>query len=258
MTTPTPETPAPVPPEGARVPVFLRSRIKQPIVTYVLLGLTILIYGLQFLSQTFLNGRDWPFLLGGKINEFILVGQVWRLFTPMLLHGGIVHLAFNMYALFSIGRSLEGFYGHWRFLALYIAAGYSGNALSFLLTDNPSIGASTAIFGLVAAEAVLILRNKRLFGNRAQSILLNLGLIIAINLSLGFSANSGIDNWGHLGGLAGGFAFAWAAGPHFTIKPNAEGTLELVDQVTRDQLVWGFMLSAGLFTAVVIGKFLTG
>lgn len=258
MTVPNSETTPPAPPVEGRVPVFLRTKVKRPMVTYVILGVTILIYGLQYLSQSLLNGVDLPFVLGGKINDLILRGQVWRLITPVLLHGGILHLAFNMYALFSIGRALEQFYGHWRFLVLYLVAGYTGNVLSFLFSANPSLGASTAIFGLAAAEGVLIIKNRKLFGSRAQSMLINLGLVLAINLSLGFRANSGIDYWGHIGGLIGGAVFAWVAGPVFAIKANAENGLELADTVDRDQLRWAVLLSAGLFTAAVIGKFIVG
>lgn len=258
MTVPNPETPPSAPPAERLVPVLLRTKVKRPMVTYVILGVTILMYGLQYLSQSLLNGVDLPYVLGGKINDLILRGQVWRLITPVLLHGGILHLAFNMYALYSIGRSLELFYGHWRYSALYLATAYTGNVLSFIFSANPSLGASTAIFGLFAAQGVLIFKNRRLFGSRAQSMLINLGLVLAINLSLGFSPNSGIDYWGHIGGLIGGVVFAWVAGPVFAVKANAENGLELVDSVGRDQLRWAVLLSAGLFTAAVIGKFIVG
>ncbi|MBA3075566.1 MAG: rhomboid family intramembrane serine protease [Anaerolineae bacterium] len=256
MTLPNSETPPPVQPGEGRVPVFLRTKAKKPLVTYIILGVTILMFALQYLSQTFLSGMDLPFVLGGKINEMILRGQIWRLLTPMLLHGGLLHLAFNMYALFIIGRGLEHFYGHWRYLVLYLIAGYTGNVLSFLFSANPSLGASTAIFGLAAAQGVLILKNRKLFGNKSQSMLINLGLVLAINLSLGFSANSGIDYWGHIGGLVGGAIFAWVAGPKFMVKANNENGIELVDMIGRDELRWAVMLSAGLFTAGVIGKFI--
>ncbi len=222
-------------------------------VTYVILAVTIAMYAVQFLMQTFM-GYDFPTLLGAKINEFILRGEVWRLITPVLLHANLIHLAFNMYALFSIGSGLERFYGHKRFLWLYLIGAYTGNVLSFFLSDNPSLGASTAIFGLAAAEGVLILRNKRLYGNRARSMLINLGLVLAVNLSFGFTPGSNIDNWGHLGGLIGGMAFAWAAGPIFKFQPDPNGGFELVDSSTPHQTWWGFLLSAGLFTAIVIGK----
>lgn len=258
MTVPESETPPPVQPVEGRVPVFLRTKAQKPMVTYLILAVTILMFALQYLSQTFLGGVDWPFVLGGKINEFILRGQIWRLITPVLLHGSILHLIFNMYALFIIGRGLEQFYGHWRYLALYLVAGYTGNVLSFIFSANPSLGASTAIFGLAAAQGVLIFKNRKLFGNRSQSMLINLGLVLAINLSLGFSANSGIDYWGHIGGLVGGAVFAWVAGPRFMVKANNENGIELVDMVGREELRWAVLLSAGLFTAAVIGKFIVG
>jgi rhomboid protease GluP len=258
MTVSNSETPPPAQPVAGQVPVFLRTKAKTPMVTYVILGVTILIYGLQYLSQTMLNGVDLPYALGGKINDLILRGQVWRLITPVLLHGNILHLAFNMYALYVIGRGLEQFYGHWRYLGLYLVAAYTGNVLSFLLSANPSLGASTAIFGLAAAQGVLIFKNRKLFGRKAQSMLINLGLVLAINLSLGLSPNSGIDYWGHIGGLIGGVIFAWVAGPFFAIKTNPENGLELIDSVGADQLRWAVMLSAGLFTAAVIGKFIVG
>jgi len=133
MNTPNPQPPLPGQPGEVRVPVVLRTNVKRPVVTYTLLAVTILMYGVQYLSQMLSSGGyDWPFLLGGKINEFILQGQVWRLITPVLLHANIIHLGFNMYALFSIGSSLERFYGHKRFLWLYLIAGYGRQRLVVL------------------------------------------------------------------------------------------------------------------------------
>jgi rhomboid protease GluP len=89
---------------------------------------------------------------------------LWRLFTPLLLHGSIAHIGFNMYALFIIGPGLERYYGHLRFLVLYLLAGFAGNVFSFLFTPALSVGASTAIFGLVAAQGVFLYRHRQLFG----------------------------------------------------------------------------------------------
>jgi len=242
------------PPPG--VPVAVKLPAKKPMVTYVLIGVTVLVYLLQGLSTSLSpNGYDWPFMLGGKINELILQGQVWRLVTPALLHGSLLHIAFNMYALFSLGSSLERYYGHGRFLLLYVIGAFCGNSLSFLLSPNPSLGASTAVFGLVAAEGVFIYRNRKLFGARARTMLTNLVLIVIVNLMIGLQP--GIDNWGHLGGLAGGAAFAWMAGPLLKVQQTYTG-YELTDSRTNNNLLWGILLSGGLFTAIVIGRFITG
>lgn len=218
--------------------------------------MTVLVYALQWLSQTLTpGGYDLPELLGAKVNSLILQGEVWRLITPVLLHGSLLHIAFNMYALFAVGPSLERHYGHWRYLVLYLIGGFAGNTLSFLLSSNPSVGASTAIFGLVAAETVFILMNRALFGSRARSILINLVVIIVVNLAIGMSP--GIDNWGHLGGLLGGAIFAWMGGPLLKVQTTING-YELVDVRTKRDVTWAAMLSAGLFLAAVIGRMLAG
>ena len=121
-------------PNQARIPVKLHAAADKPVVTYTILALTIVVFGLQYLSRTLsANQYDWPYLLGAKVNDLILAGQVWRLITPILLHASILHIGFNMYALFVIGPQLERFYGHKRFLLLYLITGFTGNVLSFVL-----------------------------------------------------------------------------------------------------------------------------
>ncbi len=236
------------------VPVLFKISKEKPWVVYTILVVTALMYGLQMLSGYFSAGNyDWPKLLGAKINDLILAGQLWRLITPVLLHASLIHIAFNMYALLVLGPEMERFYGHKRFLLLYLVGAYTGNVLSFLLSSSASIGASTAIFGLVAAQVVFIYRNKLLFGKRTGPMLMNMGMVVAFNLVLGM--RPGIDNWGHLGGLIGGLLFAWFGGPRFKIQPGESG-LELKDIHSKHDVLWGFLWSAGLFTAIVIGKFL--
>jgi rhomboid protease GluP len=203
----------PVRADVVRVPLRLPS--STPLVTYTLLGVTILVYVLQMVSVAVLGG-DYPAALGMKINAAIVAGEYWRLLTPMLLHGSITHILFNMYALYSFGRGLERIYGHSRFLLLYLLGALGGNVASFLLSSSNSLGASTAVFGLVAAEGVSIYLNRRILGSQARGILTNIGFVIVINLMLGFSS-SGIDNWGHLGGLVAGGVFALLAGPLFAV-----------------------------------------
>ena len=237
------------------VPVMFRMSKDKPWVTYTIMGVTIFFYLLQVISQNFITGHiDFPELLGAKVNQWILAGEVWRLITPVLLHGSLLHIGFNMYALFALGPGLEKYYGHSRFFLLYLIGGYAGNVLSFLFSPAASIGASTAIFGLVAAESIFIYRNRMLFGDRARSMLINMGFVVMVNLTFGI-VQSGIDNWGHLGGLIGGGLFAWFAGPVYKIQPGVTG-LELKDVHGKNENLWGILWSAGLFTAIVIGKFL--
>lgn len=222
-----------VPPSPQRRAV-VRPLAPKPIVTYIILGVTIAMYLLQ-MGVKALTGVELVEFYGMKINEFIIQGQLWRLITPVLLHGSILHILFNMYALYAIGRGLEQQFGHMRYLALYLVTAFTGNVLSFLVTPNPSLGASTAIFGIVAAEGVFIYQNRELFGGNARAMLSNTFLIVFLNLAMGASS-SGIDNWGHLGGLLGGLAFTWFAGPLLKVNPSAYG-YQLSDERGTNRVV---------------------
>jgi rhomboid protease GluP len=184
----------------------------RPYVTYSLLGICVAVFLLQLATQS-IYGADIPAVLGAKVNDLILQGQVWRFITPTFLHGSIFHIAFNMYALFYLGTTLERFYRHERFLLLFLLSGFAGNVFSFLFSPHPSLGASTAIFGLLGAEGVLLYQNRELFGNYARRALSQVIMIAVVNLIIGMSP--GIDNWGHIGGLIGGTLFAWFGGPLF-------------------------------------------
>jgi rhomboid protease GluP len=260
--------------------VSLRSFMPRPQVTYAILAVTILVYLLQMLSaQDFMSDLLQPLLLmvfspsvenalrerglyeglmvlirgavsdlivlmGGKINPLIMIGQVWRLFTPALLHASIPHILFNMYALYAFGTFLEPVYGRLRFLMLYVLAAFGGNVLSFLLTQNVSVGASPAVFGLVGAQGVFVFQNRELFGDRARGMISNILMIVVINLFLGLSP--GIDNWGHLGGLLAGLAFAWFAGPRLVVAGFGQDFY--LDDERSTQAVWTAALL--LFLAV--------
>lgn len=215
------------PSDGVRI----STNAVKPIVTYVLLGVTVLVFIAQLIIEK-LTGYDLLFYFFGKIRELILVGQIWRLVTPVFLHSSLWHIGFNMYALYVLGTRLEGIYGHWRFLALYLLAGFGGNVLSFVMTPAPSLGSSTAIFGLLAAEVVFIVQNKQFFGEQTRSMLMNLGMILVVNLVIGLNPSMNIDNFGHVGGLLAGVIFASLAGPKWKLV-RAETDLRLVD--TREK-----------------------
>lgn len=244
MSNPPVEPPTETP--GA-VRIYWHLPARRPYVTYFMLASCILVYLGQMLSQS-LFGGDLLIALGAKVNSAILQGQYWRLFTPMWLHGSILHLAFNMYALYVIGAGLERYYGHGRYLALYLLSGYAGNVISFLMSPEPSVGSSTAIFGLLAAEAVFIYQNRHLFQN-ARGMLMTIGGILLVNLILGLSPQ--IDNWGHLGGLIGGLAFAWSAGPVWGATHQMDG-YHLTNQRRSGQALWVGLGVALVFTLLVI------
>ena len=243
-------------------PVRAQVRLPErtPFVVYALLGLTVAVYLLQMatadprLVAANVACGDQAACFGMKINDLILAGQWWRFITPVLLHASLFHIGFNMYALYIPGPELERHFGHIPFLILYLLSGFAGVVLSFLLTESPSLGASTAVFGLLGAQGVFVYRNQKLFGRRAQAMLRSILNIAVINLLIGLSP--GIDNWGHVGGLLGGGLFAWIAAPFYALEGDGV-ELKLVNH-TKSERTWlaAFVVSA-IFLALASVKFWT-
>ena len=234
----------------------LRPPSSAALVTYVILGLTVIVYLFQAGTQLMI-GYDLPVVLGGKVNEYIRAGQLWRLITPVLLHGSILHIGFNMYALVIIGAGLEQRMGHARFLILYVLAGFSGNVVSFLLTPGVSVGASTSIFGLLAAEGVFLYQNRSLLGPRGRSALNNVIGLAIVNLLIGLQP--GIDNWGHIGGLLGGLLFMWIGGPSWRVEGmypylqirDERGIREAILGAALVLLIFGALAMVGMWWPIV-------
>jgi len=232
-------------------PPVVDEHLASPTVTYVLMAVTAVIYILQFGSQALLGG-DVPAYLGMKINELILAGQLWRFFTPMLLHGSILHIGFNMYALLRLGAPLERRFGNVRFLLLYLAGAFAGNVFSFLLSESNSLGASTAIFGLLGAELVFLYQNRQLLGKQANAGIQNVIQIAVINLLIGLTP--GIDNWGHLGGLCGGLLFTWFAGPLLKVE-GIYPKFDISDERAESMAYIAAALTLAVFGALAATKF---
>lgn len=165
----------------------LRSR-SQPVVTFTLIGLTVLVYILQqFVPAVEIYGIYRPQLT-------LLLP--WTPITAVFLHASVLHILFNMYSLFVFGPILEHLLGRARFLALYLVSGFGGSVAVLLLNPTGGVlGASGAIFGLMGAFFVI---QRRLGGNNVQIF-----IVIAINLAAGFFI-PGISWQAHVGGLAAG------------------------------------------------------
>jgi rhomboid protease GluP len=231
---PTAAQPAP-PPQAVRIPL----PVSVPYVTYTIIGVTALVYVLQLVSVARLGsvvqGMDYLELYGARINELIRAGEIWRFFTPALLHASPPHLLFNMYALFSFGSDLERHFGHNRFFWLYALGAFAGNVFSFvLMSDNSfSVGASTAVFGLIGAEGIFLYQNRKLFGAQVKGAINNVIFVVIMNLVIGFVP--GIDLWGHVGGLFGGLIFAWFGGPNWKVE-GFHPIFRLVDERTAQDV----------------------
>ena len=238
------QQPAPAP-QAVRVPLPQSA----PYVTYSIIGITVICYVLQLVSQS-VFGTDVLVLYGARINEAILAGELWRFLTPALLHGSLPHIGFNMYALLSFGAGLERHFGHGRFLLLYLLGAFAGNVTSFLFSDGYSVGASTAIFGLLGAEAVFLIQNRKVFAGRFRSAIGNIIFIAAINLFI-IGSLPGIDNWGHIGGLLGGLMFTSFAGPLWEVE-GIQPAYHLVDRRSTREVIIGAATVLFIFGALAM------
>lgn len=168
---------------------------------------------------------------GAKFNPLIFQGEWWRFITPIFIHIGLLHLASNTLSLFFLGVAVEKIYGNVRFPFIYLFAGVTGFIASFIFSSSISAGASGAIFGCLGALVYFGVIYPTLF---FRTIGVNLIVILFINLVFDFSA-SGIDNAGHLGGIAGGFLAAGIV--HFPKKKKP--LLQLLFLVSSIAIVWG-------------------
>lgn len=168
---------------------------------------------------------------GIKLSDPIRRGeQLYRLVTPVLLHGGIFHLFVNMQSLARTGGDFEKLYGPGRYLATYVAAGVAGNVASAFRSPNPSLGASGAVFGIYGACFTYLTRNEWLLGAQGQAMTTAIGQTMLMNLVLGL-ANPQIDQWAHAAGAVAGAVMAYATGPNLYLAQNpATGQREIIDR----------------------------
>lgn len=181
------------------------------LITNIVLFLIPEIFGLTPLVQA----------LGMKENQAILQGEYYRLFTAMLLHADLTHLFFNSFALYSFGRDVERFLGTTKFVAIYVLAGLAGSVASYLISPNPSLGASGAIFGLVGAMGAFFLKTRHIFQEMSRQQIANLIFIVLLNLGIGFTTPR-IDNAAHIGGLIIGAFAGYVLSPDLRPDPTQE------------------------------------
>jgi membrane associated rhomboid family serine protease len=176
----------------------MRSLTSDPTLTYVLIGINVLVGIGSLLGGG--AGADSSSLTddGGVSQHFIADGEYWRLLTAGFLHAGLFHLFANMLALWILGSMIEPAVGRWRFALIYFVSLLCGSFGALLLSpDDLTVGASGAVFGLMAAAAVLA-------RSRGFSLMESgLGLWIGLNLLITFTIPN-ISIGGHLGGLVGG------------------------------------------------------
>lgn len=177
---------SPVTPMGGQV-------VGTATVTKTIIGINAVVFLLEFLVGMDSVISDW----GMNPIAISIEGEWWRLLTAAFLHGGMLHIAFNMYVLWMIGPILESLFGHFRFIVLYLVAALAGSVASYMFSSpiTFSVGASGAIFGLMAALIVA--------GHHLKRDVTQVLVLLGINVVIGFLV-PGIDWRAHLGGAVVG------------------------------------------------------
>ena len=189
---------------GEKEKVSLKHK---PWITMSIIAINIVMYIVTlYLSYVYPNENKYDsytnalVLLGAKVNELISAGQYYRLISSMFLHGGILHLAVNMYSLYAMGPIVEKLYGKAKYIIIYFMAGICSSIFSYVFSTSISIGASGAIFGLLGAVLVFAIKTK---GKTGSAFIKNILSVIFVNIFIGMTLPN-IDNFGHIGGLLGG------------------------------------------------------
>ena len=177
---------------------------KDPIITKILITINIVIFILQLVL-----GWDVVANFGANYAPFVKSGKFYVLITSMFIHGNLIHLLFNMYALYIIGPQVESFYGKIKYLAIYFGSGILGALLSDIFLQNSiSVGASGAIFGLLSSIVYFGYHYRAYLDTVIRSQIMPL---IIFNIFLGIVIPN-IDTFCHIGGLIGGVLVSMACG----------------------------------------------
>lgn len=185
-------------------------------------GINLLVFLVTcWLGDTFFGAPSTDVLiaLGAKDTVRLVQGEWWRFFTPVFIHVGMMHFAFNSLGLCVIGPRIEEIFGKRLFLVVYLGAGIMGNLCSAVFTLGISAGASGALFGLLGAGWYLDRRFRQRWQEMSGGTLRgrsNFTILVVINVLFGFIM-PGIDNAAHIGGLLFGVVATMAI---LSLRPN--------------------------------------
>lgn len=212
---------------------------RRPYVTYTVMALCVL----AFLGQMLAPGLPEQL---GIFAPFRALAMPWTFITAGFLHGGVLHLALNMWALWVVGQYLEQTLGHARYTGLYLASVIGGHTAVYVLADpmtlqwtTATLGASGGVFGLFGSMFIV---NRRLGGQSAQILVL-----IGLNMLISFTVEN-ISWQGHLGGLLVGTALCAAM---FALRPKASPGADRQALARRSALIHGALVAGAVLLCVV-------
>lgn len=213
--------------------------------SYLLIGFNILIFIFSFILTSLLPPQYSgvvPVLMGGTVSDLVFSGELWRLVTANFLHVGLMHIGFNMFALYYYGKFIENYYSSKKLFLIYMISGIGSSMFTLITVNTVSLGASGAIFGLMGV----------MLGNAIRSNTYSPGLPINVKelvpyivvwIAVSFAIPQ-ISGLGHLGGVVTGFFLGLLLDTANTFRPSR----------IEDKLVQIFFwICLGIFLASYIG-----
>lgn len=216
----------------------------------------ILIILMFFVEAIFLvkYGNKGLILLGAKWNEGIRSGEYWRFISCSFLHGNLLHLSFNLLALYILGQELEEYFGKLKFITIYLLSSWGSGLASFIFSEGIAIGASGAIFGIVGClSGFYYINRKELSGAKLR--FKTMYTLVIINILFGLLIPN-IDNFAHIGGLFTGIICSIFLTPKYETK--FDETLNLTRVVEKKTYLQEFLgigilvSTLGLLTKIFI------
>ncbi len=183
---------------------WTRQQSSSMAVTQAIFGIHVAVFVAMMLAGvSMLDNPAWQDLVhwGANFGPLTISGQWWRLLTCVFIHGGLLHIGFNMWCLWDLGRLAESVYGHWTFALVYLICGLGASVTSLIW--NPvvvSVGASGAIFGIAGALIASFYLGEFSLPRAAMTGMLR-SVVLFVGYSLFFGAAVGADNAAHIGGL---------------------------------------------------------
>ena len=229
---------------------IVRSKVVVPFYSIILIVCLVVVS----LAQLAVDGSD-SVLFGGNLSASLagfdkpafVSGEYWRILTGAALHGGAIHLLFNCYALYVLGKLIESLSNRAHLAIVFLLAAIGGGVLSLIfLPEGNSVGASGGIVGFLGYLAAYgFIRRKLLSNGFLKGMLFNIGFIAVYGIFL----NQKIDNFGHLGGLIVGAIYGFIQIPKdLHIDPREAGNAAQ----TAGLAALGIFIAVSIFSILLI------
>ena len=212
---------------GGEAENYQRATDVFPFYSIILIVCLVGVFACQLVADgqnSLLEGGRMSVMLAGLVKQLFNEGQYWRLLTGAALHGGLMHLAFNCYALYMFGKLIETLSNRAHLAIVFLLAAIGGGILSLIfLPEGSSVGASGGIVGFLGYMTVYSFKRRKLLpAGFLNNMLFNVGFIAFV----GIFVLPNVDNFGHLGGLLAGILYGLVQIPGDLYKdPRETGNL---------------------------------